>query len=129
MIALDTHAVLWLYEYGPSGVPPGIAARLGVETVRVSPPARLELAYLHEVGRQTAAPTAILQHLGSRMDLGAEELSAQALFDAAAPLTWARDPFDRLICAHAAAIGADLATKDATIRAHFPRAVWDDPLS
>jgi PIN domain nuclease of toxin-antitoxin system len=37
---------------------------------------------------------------------------------------WTRDPFDRLITAQAA-VGSDvLITKDATITANYPRAVW-----
>lgn len=124
MIALDTHVVVWLYERGAAGVPLAIADRLDVETSLIAPPVQLELIYLHEIGRMTVAPAVVLQHLRSRLDVGQEDLSAQALFDAAAPLTWTRDPFDRLICAHAAALGVDLATKDAAIHEHFARAVW-----
>ena len=124
VIAVDTHVVVWLYVRAGEGLPGTIAKRLGDETIRVSPPARLELAYLQEIGRLTVAPAEILQYLASRLDIGAEDLSAQALFDAAIPLTWTRDPFDRLICAHAALIGADLATKDTAIHEHFSRAVW-----
>jgi len=37
---------------------------------------------------------------------------------------WTRDPFDRLIVAHAAANDARLLTKDEKIRRHYKRAVW-----
>ncbi len=51
-------------------------------------------------------------------------MSAQALFDAAVPMTWTRDPFDRLICAHSAALGIDLVTKDRIIHDHYDGAIW-----
>ena len=37
---------------------------------------------------------------------------------------WIRDPFDRLIVAHAAANDAPLITRDEKIRRHYKRAVW-----
>lgn len=124
MIALDTHVVVWLYQSGASAVPPPIAARLDRETIRVAPPVRLELAYLHEIGRVTVASADIVQYLSSRLQVGEEDMSAQALVDAAIPLTWTRDPFDRLICAHSAVLGIDLVTKDQVIHDHHDRAVW-----
>lgn len=38
---------------------------------------------------------------------------------------WTRDPFDRLIVAHALAHRATLLTADETIRAHSRTARWD----
>lgn len=46
--------------------------------------------------------------------------------DEARTLAWTRDPFDRLIVAHAAASRAKLLTADETIREHFPHARWSD---
>lgn len=126
MIALDTHAVVWLHVRAGQGIPAPIVDRLDAEAVHISAPARLELAYLHEIGRLADTPTAVLRSLAARLDLANETISAQALFEAAIPLTWTRDPFDRLICGHAEALGIDLAAKDNRIRESFPRAVWDD---
>jgi PIN domain nuclease of toxin-antitoxin system len=44
--------------------------------------------------------------------------------DAALPIHWTRDPFDRLIAAHAIASNARLDTKDRLIRQHCPNALW-----
>jgi PIN domain nuclease of toxin-antitoxin system len=44
---------------------------------------------------------------------------------AAAGLTWTRDPFDRLIAAHAILSGAPLLTADRRILANLPQATWD----
>jgi PIN domain nuclease of toxin-antitoxin system len=43
---------------------------------------------------------------------------------AAADLFWTRDPFDRLIAAHAIVANAPLITADAAIRENLPLATW-----
>jgi PIN domain nuclease of toxin-antitoxin system len=52
-------------------------------------------------------------------------VSLAELTRAAADLSWTRDPFDRLIAAHAIVANASLVTADDTIREHLPLAVWD----
>jgi PIN domain nuclease of toxin-antitoxin system len=47
------------------------------------------------------------------------------VIQAANELSWTRDPFDRLISAHAIVANAPLVTADETIREHLPLAVWD----
>jgi PIN domain nuclease of toxin-antitoxin system len=39
-------------------------------------------------------------------------------------MKWTRDPFDRLITAHAAIDESPLLTKDDTIHTYYPGAVW-----
>jgi PIN domain nuclease of toxin-antitoxin system len=62
-----------------------------------------------------------------RQDIGMEvtDASAAELGDAAMDLSWTRDPFDRLISAHAIVDNAALVTADETIREHLHLAVWD----
>jgi PIN domain nuclease of toxin-antitoxin system len=47
------------------------------------------------------------------------------LVNAAQGLSWTRDPFDRLIAAHAIVADALLLTADETIRKHLPLATWE----
>ncbi len=62
-----------------------------------------------------------------RQDIGMEVIdgSIAELGQAATELSWTRDPFDRLISAHAVVTNAPLVTADETIREHLPLAVWD----
>lgn len=62
-----------------------------------------------------------------RRDIGLEIVDASIadLADAAVNLSWTRDPFDRLIAAHAIVANAPLITADETIREHLPLAVWE----
>lgn len=61
-----------------------------------------------------------------RQEIGIEvaDGSITELGQAAVDLSWTRDPFDRLISAHAIVANAPLVTADETIREHLPLAVW-----
>ena len=52
----------------------------------------------------------------------------RAIFEAviaeANRLSWTRDPFDRIITAHASLQKAPLLTKDTTISSHYKKAFW-----
>jgi PIN domain nuclease of toxin-antitoxin system len=53
------------------------------------------------------------------------ELEFSSIITTAAGEKWTRDPFDRMIVAHAKANGfAALVSADELIRKHYPRAVW-----
>jgi PIN domain nuclease of toxin-antitoxin system len=60
-------------------------------------------------------------------DIGLEvaDASVAELATAATELSWTRDPFDRLIAAHAIVANAPLVTADETIRSNLSLAVWD----
>ena len=87
--------------------------------------ATLELAYLHEVGRARDSASTMLEALRRSIGLTVSDISAASLVEAAFPLSWTRDPFDRLIAAHAVLTGATLLTADRTILANLPQAAWD----
>jgi PIN domain nuclease of toxin-antitoxin system len=53
------------------------------------------------------------------------DISLEQLTKAAVDLTWTRDPFDRLIAAHAIVAGARLLTADEQILEHLPLATWE----
>jgi len=99
--------------------------RIETEPVFVSPIVELELTYLFEVGRVTEPASAPLASLHRKIGLQIADASLAELVAAAAPLTWTRDPFDRLIAAHSIVAGAPLVTADETIRENLPQAIWD----
>jgi len=85
----------------------------------------LELALLHEIGRLAGPPDVALAYLADTIGLSICELPFSSVVRAAAGLAWTRDPFDRLIVAHAAVRGSTLITIDQRIRASYPHAMWD----
>jgi PIN domain nuclease of toxin-antitoxin system len=91
----------------------------------VSPIVELELSYLFEVGRVSEPPAAPLKALAKTIGLGIADIPIAAVTRVAVDLSWTRDPFDRLIAAHAIAADVPLLTADRAIREHLPLATWD----
>jgi len=67
----------------------------------------------------------MLAALRQSVGLQVDDISLAELVHAAQGLSWTRDPFDRLIAAHAIVADAPLLTADETIRKHLPLAAWD----
>lgn len=99
-------------------------ARLEAEPAFISPIVELELTYLFEVGKVSEPASAPLLALRKSIGLQVAEGSLADLVTAAVDLTWTRDPFDRLIAAHAIAANAPLITADRTILENLPLATW-----
>lgn len=117
MIHLDTHVVVWLASGDLARIPDTTLELVECEDVGVSPMVRLELAYLHEIGRIAHAATAVLDELRRSIGLVEDATSFADVVDHASAITWTRDPFDRVIVAQALAAGCRLATADRAIAA------------
>lgn len=124
MIRLDTHVVLWLFAGAVDRLSDSARDLIEHNDRVVSPIVELELAYLHEIERITVPAAHIVADLRERIGLTASSIALSAVVNAASPLSWTRDPFDRLIVGDALAAGATLITKDSTIRQHIPSAGW-----
>ena len=117
MILLDTSALLWL-ETGHARARPLTKLRT---RLFLSPASLLELQFLLELGRVR------LRGVGSSRDLAdddrwtVDEPPARAWFEEAIAVPWTRDPFDRLIVAHASARQWKLATADTRMLEHIDR--------
>lgn len=108
MILLDTNAVLWAHLGRPRARP----LRRHAGRLRVSPATILELHFLVESGRLRAADAAAIEDVVADDRWKVDEAPAAAWFRTAGRLAWTRDPFDRLIVAHAQLRGWRLATGD-----------------
>lgn len=124
MILLDTHVLVWLHGGERHRIPDRVQQRLNIEPLAISPFVRLELACLYEAGRVTEPSQAVLDDLGPKIELAVVDVPASTVCEMAVNLTWTRDPFDRLLAAHATVANLPLVTKDDTIRRHLPLAWW-----
>lgn len=125
MIYLDTHAVAWLAALGPSALGAEGRRRLESESdVRISPMVRLELEYLHEVGRIRDHAVEVYERLAASIGLRICDAPFFTVIREAERRPWTRDPFDRIIVAHAAVHDAPLVTKDLAMHEVYPHAVW-----
>ena len=115
VILLDTNALIWV-EQGH------VRARKltgGGKRMYISPVNLLELQFLLEAGRLRLRAGGV-SDLAARGPWLLDDPPAAAWFDAALDLGWTRDPFDRLLVAHAQLRGWRLATGDANLLEHLP---------
>ena len=124
VVHLDTHVVCWLYEGRVEMLSAPARSALESGRLAISPIVDLELQFLYEIGRIVKGPAAVLPALGRELGLQVSESSFASVVAAARELTWTRDPFDRLIVAEAAIVGARLVSKDRLIRRHFEASIW-----
>ena len=123
-VFLDTHTAVFLWE-GRKDVWGEEGKRL-LETMPLvySPMVDLELSFLFEIGKLVVEPLVIIRSLRDDFALAQAGDPFGRVVSRAAALSWTRDPFDRLITAHAMVQGAPLVTRDRIIRANYPKAVW-----
>lgn len=126
MILLDTHVVAWLHAGATERFPPSVRVLLDHDDLAVSPLVALELSYLHEIGRLSEPSAAVLSALGRALSLRTLDCSLSDLVAQAVDLDWTRDPFDRLLAAHATLEHIPLLTADRDLRANLPLAVWGE---
>jgi PIN domain nuclease of toxin-antitoxin system len=126
VIHLDTHVVVWLFAGEVERFPAAAREALEREALAISPIVLLELQYLHEIGRLAEPGSAVVQDLAERLGLSFAEGDFAAVAAIATGLDWTRDPFDRLIAAHAIADDVPLLTADRTLRDHVRTAFWEE---
>lgn len=126
MIAyLDTNAAVWLSQ-GNLGRNSRRALSLAEKAeLMLSPMVVLELEYLYELKRTKLHAREILLKLEHEAGVRVCDLAFPALAHVALDEKWTRDPFDRIIVAHAKANGwAALISADETIARNYARTVW-----
>jgi PIN domain nuclease of toxin-antitoxin system len=111
MTLLDTNAVIWAHM---GHVRSRRLARVHGRRY-VSPATLLELQMLVEAGRITLAGKTTVNDLVHDQEWLLDDPPAAAWFERATTISWTRDPFDRLIVAHAHLRGWRLATGDALL--------------
>ena len=110
MILLDTNALIWLHQRDRR------TKRLEKRvTLYASPASLLELQILVEAGRMRLRRGYRVDQLIGDARWLLDDPPAADWFSHAADVGWTRDPFDRLIVAHAELRGWRLATGDAEL--------------
>lgn len=115
MILLDTNALIWLLASHPRAAALEAAKRRLV----LSPIALLELAFLEEVGRVQLVEGAAVADIARDARWRLDDPPLGDVCAAALPIQWTRDPFDRLLVAHARLRRWPLATGDRRVLAQL----------
>ncbi len=125
MTYFDTHSVLWLNPGEADSLSRRASRQIEADDeLLISPMVLLELENLYEIGRLRLSAQQILEELGAEVGLRVCTYPFGLVMNQALHEKWTRDPFDRIIVAHARTRDAALVTKDERIRRHYPRAVW-----
>jgi PIN domain nuclease of toxin-antitoxin system len=125
LIYLDTHTALWLANGSRDEL--SATALENIERaaeLRVSPIVLFEASLLHEIGRIKIGVEEFKRILLYDFEVSICPMPFSEVVEASGGETWTRDPFDRLIVAHAKAASGKLITKDRRIHANFSGAIW-----
>ena len=112
VILLDTNALIW-WEQGHRRVQ-ALGRRPG--RLYISPASLLEVQFLLEAGRIRLRDTTVAEIAEDERWI-LDDPPAASWFIEALGVSWTRDPFDRLLVAHARLRGWRLATGDRTLLA------------
>ncbi len=118
---IDSHIVIWLHEGSRDLLSHKVRNILQEATELILPSTVfLELQFLYQKNRLAQGADQIVYNLGATiLDSPYKEVVTAAM-----PLSWTRDPFDRLIVAEALHHKLPLITADKLIRKHCKLAVW-----
>ncbi|MBI5149757.1 MAG: PIN domain-containing protein [Candidatus Omnitrophica bacterium] len=124
MVYLDTHLVLWLYAGSLDLISKQALRVIEEDEIYISPIVELELQYLKESKKIRKLPGEIIEALHKEINLKVCAKDFPGIIRESLGMHWTRDPFDRIIVAHASLNQNKLLTKDDSIRAHYKQAVW-----
>lgn len=125
MIYLDTHVVVWLYAGERERFPAKVTELIEENEIAISPFVLLELQSLKEIGRLLVSPGVIYENLASSIALSTCDLSLGKIVSESLAQSWTRDPFDKIITAHAIVRSSILITKDSIILENYEKAQWE----
>lgn len=123
-VYLDTHLVLWLYAGSLDLISKEALHLIDENELHISPVVELELQYLKETKKIKKQPSEIIEALHKEIELNVCPKNFHSIIRESLGLHWTRDPFDRIIVAHASLNNNVLLTKDDGIRTHYKHAVW-----
>jgi len=110
VILLDTNALIWVLQRHRRAAVLQARARL-----QMSPASLLELQLLVESGKLRLQGDRSTASIAADPRCVLDEPPAGPWFEQAIEVTWTRDPFDRLLVAHARLRGWKLATGDSML--------------
>ena len=123
MLLIDTHIAVAMYQGNTAGLSRKALAAIDRESLSISPAVLLELELLHEIGRLKHGAVAIARYLADELAIPCASERFVDIAFRALPLAYTRDPFDRLIVAHADLLQAPLITLDQNLRQNYALAL------
>lgn len=123
IVMVDTHVAVAMYKGRATTLSKRAQRFLDTSIVRYSPIVMLELELLHEIGRGLVDAAQVCKFLNRELDISESPERMSEIVRHALPLRFTRDPFDRLIVAHADLLRVPLITLDQQIHANYSLAI------
>ena len=121
---LDTHIVIWLYEKRLDLLSEKAKKYIEENDLLISPVVKLEIEYLFEIEKIKDNSDTICSFLEKYIDLNTEDTSFTEIINVSLNEKWTRDPFDRIIVAHAKIMDYNLISKDKKISRNYFRTIY-----
>jgi len=121
---LDTHAIIWFYQKDLEKFSSKVLTMVQKDDLLMSPITFLELDFLYEIGRIKQRSQHFFETLRKEMNVQVAPGDFLEVVQNAHHMSWTRDPFDRLLVAHADFLNARLLTKDRLLRKHYSKSLW-----
>ncbi len=115
---------MWLHAEDKKRFSEMLQALMNEHDWLISPVVRLELQYLHEIGRIAPTADTVVAEVSHRRGLTVCPKPFDRIVTKAMQLSWTRDPFNRILVAHASLDNTILVTADHSIRDNYIHAVW-----
>jgi len=122
-VMIDTQVAVTLFKGRATGLSQTAQRLLDRANIQYSPMVSFELELLHEIGRIRLGAADVCGYLARELNVVESQERLSEIVRHALPLRFTRDPFDRLIVAHADLLRVPLITLDTTLLAHYPRAL------
>lgn len=112
-----------LYQGKTAGLSRQALTLIDNEPLLLSPAVLLELELLHEIGRIQHGASMVAGYLAEHLDIPCVSEHFADVVRQSLALGFTRDPFDRLIVAHAALLRRPLITQDGLLQQHYTLAL------
>lgn len=121
---LDTHIVIWLYEKRINLLSEKAKKYIEENDLLVCPIINLEIEYLFEIEKIKDNSETIVGYLEKNIGLRVQNSDFKEIIKISLNEKWTRDPFDRVIVAHAKYMDLTLISKDEKITKNYFRTVY-----
>jgi PIN domain nuclease of toxin-antitoxin system len=121
---LDSHIVIWLYEKRLDLLSEKARKFIEENDLLISPIVKMEIEYLFEIEKIKDDSDTIINYLEKHIDLKIENSDFLEIIKISINEKWTRDPFDRIIVAHAKSMDLSLISKDEKINKNYFRTLY-----
>ncbi|MBM3699582.1 MAG: type II toxin-antitoxin system VapC family toxin [Actinobacteria bacterium] len=121
---LDTHIIIWLYEKRINLLSEKAKKYIEENDLLISPIVNMEIEYLFEIEKIKDNSETILGYLEKNIGLRVQNSDFKEIIKISLNEKWTRDPFDRIIVAHAKYMDLTLISKDEKITKNYFRTIY-----